>query len=181
MRRFLLLFAVLVMGALPALAQGPKQLAPKDSALYFGEAGLQNILKTLPPAFSKRLFDGGVFNTAFIRLEKPDQPHAHGTWSEVLVVKQGSGVITTGGKIGGTITHNSNVHVAIFTDADRRAENTGPNKDIPGDIAGTTLEGGKDQKVSPGDVIFIPAGLAHRWSAVRQPIVYLDIKFPKAK
>jgi hypothetical protein len=30
-------------------------------------------------------------------------------------------------------------------------------------------------------VILVPAGVAHRWVEVQQPVVYLDIKFPKAE
>jgi hypothetical protein len=51
----------------------------------------------------------------------------------------------------------------------------------PGDLAGTGIEGGHQQKVTAGDVILIPAKVAHRWVQVDQPVVYLDIKFPPSE
>jgi hypothetical protein len=30
-------------------------------------------------------------------------------------------------------------------------------------------------------VILVPAGVAHRWVQIDEPVVYLDIKFPKAE
>ena len=177
--------------AAPAVAQAPK--APKDASLYISAAQFEHIMQSAPVSketgkpgsFSSRLFDGGTFSTAFIRLEKPDQPHAHGIWSEVFVVKQGSGTLTTGGKITGTLSNNSATHGAIFTDTDGKqtqGQAAPPARKVqPGDISGTAIEGGHDQKVSAGDVILIPAGVAHVWSAIDTPVVYLDIKFPKAE
>ena len=52
----------------------------------------------------------------------------------------------------------------------------------PGDAhngSGTAVAGGRTQVVHAGDVIMIPAGVPHHWTKVDQPIVYLDIKFPK--
>jgi len=42
-------------------------------------------------------------------------------------------------------------------------------------------QGGHQQQVGPGDVILIPAGVAHHWLKIDQPVVYLDTKFPKAE
>jgi hypothetical protein len=108
-------------------------------------------------------------------------------WSEIFVIKQGSGTLTTGGKITGTLSNNSATHGAIFTDADGKpkaaqpAPARAPQAGAPGDLAGTDVEGGHDQHVSAGDVILIPAGVAHVFTKVDQPIVYLDIKFPRAE
>jgi mannose-6-phosphate isomerase-like protein (cupin superfamily) len=187
--------------------------APKNESLYYSEAQLQEIMQKSPASFSTRLFTASTYSTAFIRLEKPDVPHAHGTWSEVFIVKSGAGVLETGGTITGVTGTNSATHGAIFTDnqgnsnaqqqaggraggagasaavagaanaaATNAAATTGARRGgAAGDLAGTGIDGGKRQAVKPGDVILIPAGVAHRWLQVDQPVTYLDIKFPKAE
>ena len=186
MRKILILAALLGVTSV-AHAQTPNSnQAPTDRSLYFSDADLQAILKKQPAGFSTRLFNATTFSTAFIRLAKPDVPHAHGEWSEVFVIKEGSGEITTGGKITGITGTNSATHGDLFTDANgekRAAAPTPPpaaRRSAPGDLAGTGIDGGTVQKVGPGDVILVPAGVAHVFTKVDKPIVYLDIKFPKA-
>lgn len=190
--RTMLTFAVLFTGVVFAQAStAPK--APKDQSLYISQSQLEGIMQKAPlsvktgkpGSFSSRLFDGGTFSTAFIRLEEPDQPHAHGIWSEVFVVKEGSGILETGGTITGDVTSGSAVHTGIFVNGQQpQAPPAAPKaakRVIPGDISGTAIEGGKKQRVQAGDVILIPAGVAHTWIQIDQPVVYLDIKFPKAE
>jgi mannose-6-phosphate isomerase-like protein (cupin superfamily) len=177
--------------ALAQSAAPPKP--PTNASLYVSEADLQAIMQKSPSAFSTRLFADKTYSTAFIRLDKPDQAHAHGTWSEVFVVKQGSGILETGGTITGVTGGSSAVHGAIFTDEQGKARpqaTTAPAPETPaaaarraasGDLAGTGIEGGHQQQVKAGDVILIPAGVAHRWLKIDQPVVYLDTKFPKAE
>jgi len=193
--RTALFIALLTGTASVALAQSataPKP--PKDASMYFSDADLQGIMRSIPPSketgkpggFSKRLFADTTYSTAFIRLIEPDQPHAHGTWSEVFVIKEGSGVLETGGSITGVTGHSSATHGALFLDQQGkpRAAAEPPSvarHEAPGDLAGTGIEGGHQQQVGPGDVILIPAGVPHHWLKVDQPVVYLDTKFPKAE
>jgi mannose-6-phosphate isomerase-like protein (cupin superfamily) len=176
-----------------AQAAAPAPPKPRDASLYIGEAELQSIMQKSPSAFSTRLFADTTYSTAFIRLDKPDQPHAHGTWAEVFVVKQGSGILETGGTITGVTGGSSAVHGAIFTDEQGKLRAQGTptpapaaaparaRNGAPGDLAGTAIEGGHQQQVKAGDVILIPAGVAHHWLKIDQPVVYLDTKFPKAE
>jgi mannose-6-phosphate isomerase-like protein (cupin superfamily) len=188
--RTLLTLVVLGITTMTAFGQTPQE--PKDASLYVGQADMEKIMKSVPPAngkpgaFSKRLFAANTNSTAFIRLNAPDQPHAHGAWSEVFVVKEGSGILETGGTITGNITNDSATHKGIFLDQQppaqsEQAKNAAAARAAEGDKAGTDIEGGHKQKVGPGDVILIPAGVAHRWFQVDKPVVYLDIKFPKAE
>jgi mannose-6-phosphate isomerase-like protein (cupin superfamily) len=181
-----------------AFGQAASNKPPKDASVYFGESDLQSIMKSVPTApngkpgaFSKRLWQDSTYSTAFIRLNAPDQPHAHGEWSEVFVVKEGSGVLETGGTITGVTGGSSAVHTDIFVNGPppapktpaeiKAAEAAAARRAATGDKAGTGIEGGHKQKVGPGDVILIPAGVAHRWVQVDTPVVYLDTKFPLAK
>jgi mannose-6-phosphate isomerase-like protein (cupin superfamily) len=156
--------------------------------LYISEAQLRDIMQKSPARFSSRLISDTTHSTAFIRLDKPDVPHAHGRWSEVFVIKEGSGILETNGTITGVTGTNSATHRDMFVDAEGKpvapqAQPAVPatRPPTPGDLAGTAIEGGKQQRVAPGDVILIPAGVPHRWLQIDQPVVYLDIKFPKAE
>jgi mannose-6-phosphate isomerase-like protein (cupin superfamily) len=174
-----------------ASAQAPSNEPPKDKGLYITLDQMEAIKAAIPTdkqgkpgSFSKRLFAASTFSTAFIRLNAPDTPHAHGIWSEVFVVREGSGELETGGTITGVTGNDSATHKDIFVDqtpGQKAAAKAGATRRAAeGDLAGTDIEGGHKQTVKAGDIILIPAGVAHRWSRVDQSVVYLDIKFPKA-
>lgn len=160
--------------------------APTNESLYIGDSQFQAILAKIPGNFSSRMFSATTYSMSFIRLNEPDTPHVHGTWSEVFIVRAGAGVLETGGTVTGVTSHDSATHKSMFVDAQGNPQSPSqnsspPRKSAPGDLAGTGIDGGKRQAVKAGDVILIPAGVAHRWLKVDQPVVYLDIKFPKAE
>lgn len=84
-------------------------------------------------------------------------PVIHDKVSEVYQIIEGSGTLTTGGKI---------------VDAKRRGESGGNG---PG-LAGTAMAGGVDRKVKTGDVIIIPAGTPHKWSSVEEFMLYTVVR-----
>jgi mannose-6-phosphate isomerase-like protein (cupin superfamily) len=179
------------LGALSATAAD----APKGEALYLSDGQFQGIEKKIAPKdgkageFSARMFSATTYSMSFIRLSSPDTPHAHGAWSEVFVVREGSGVLETGGTITGVTGTDSATHQSLFVDAQGEPLRqsaaarpaAAPRPPTPGDQAGTGIDGGHQQAVEAGDVILVPAGVAHRWVQVDRPVVYLDIKFPKAE
>ena len=185
-----------VLGSATFAQTGAPQ-APKTESLRFGDSDLQAIMRGVPAgadgrpgAFSKRLFEASTYSTALIRLNAPDQPHAHGIWSEIFIVKEGSGTIETGGTITGTTGTDSATHRAIFLQDGNRAAPTAAEVEAAraaaarraaqGDKSGTAIMGGREAQVGPGDILLIPAGVAHRWTKVNGSVVYLDVKFPKA-
>jgi len=173
--------------------------APRDKTLYVGSEEMAAIAAGVPAdpsgkpgAFSKRLFQDSTYSTSFIRLTAPDTPHAHGAWSEIFVVREGAGVVETGGTITGVTSSDSATHRGIFlngntpppaqTDEQKKAAAAAAaRRAAQGDKAGTDIVGGTRQAVKAGDIVLVPAGVAHRWVKVDQPIIYLDIKFPKAQ
>ena len=194
MRRALFIAAMTGTASLALAQSATPPKPPKDASMYFSDAELQGIMRSVPPSketgkpggFSKRLFADSTYSTALIRLTEPDQPHAHGTWSEVFVIKEGSGILETGGVITGVTGHSSATHGALFVDQQGVPHAPADpaqaaQRGAPGDLAGTGIEGGQRQAVGPGDLILIPAGVAHRWLQIDQPVVYLDTKFPKAE
>jgi mannose-6-phosphate isomerase-like protein (cupin superfamily) len=203
MRYSILMTAALLGSAACACAFAQRQPAanvPTDADTLVTAKQLQTILKNgpvkdgKPGSLSTQLF-GRVGSCSFIRIVAPDTPHAHGDTSEIYVIESGTASIETGGEMVGPFNANSAVHQSAFVNADGsprapgqqpappanggggpRGEEGGPHNG-----SGTAVAGGRTQVVKAGDVIMIPAGVPHHWVKVDQPIVYLDIKFPKPK
>jgi len=92
--------------------------------------------------------------------------------------------LAPGGTMIGPFTNDSAVHRDLFTNGNQTPSSSPPpttNKAPTGDRAGTAIEGGRIEKLRAGDIVLIPAGVNHMWLAIDKPIVYLDIKFPKAE
>lgn len=164
----------------------PDPRAPTTEDVLITGSQLETILKNVPVSkdtgkpgeVSSKLLDGGTFSVAFIRLNEPDKPHTHAQSSEVYVIREGSATLETGGTMIGPFT-SGGVHHQGSTSASQRPATT--PKAVIGDQAGTAIEGGRTQAVNAGDVVFIPAGVPHTWTKVDRPMVYFDIKFPKAE
>ena len=82
----------------------------------------------------------------------------HDRVTEIYQIVEGSGTLVTGGSLEG----------ATATDLTRL--NAGPSHT-------GTHRGGESRRVGPKDVIIVPAGMPHRFSALDGPIVYLVYRF----
>jgi quercetin dioxygenase-like cupin family protein len=83
----------------------------------------------------------------------------HDYTPETYIILSGEGVLTTGGVI----------------------ENKKPTTDVPNVMNGpggngTAGKGAYSRKVQAGDIIIIPAGVAHGWSQVTDHITYLSVR-----
>lgn len=107
---------------------------------------------------------GGKASVAMLHRVKPEASALiHDFVTETYYIVSGSGTIVTGGTLGG----------AKPTDLTR--VNAGMSQ------TGTRI-GGESRKVKPGDIIVIPAGTPHSFSALDGPISYLVYRFePSAK
>lgn len=107
---------------------------------------------------------GGKASVAMLHRVKPEASaliHDHVT--ETYYILSGSGTIVTGGRLGD----------AKPTDLTR--VNAGMSQ------TGTRI-GGDARRVKPGDIVIIPAGTPHSFSALDGPISYLVYRFePTAK
>lgn len=178
------LFAVVFALGATASAQGPgRPNTPTDEVSIVSASQLQAMLANAPVSketgkpgdVSTQLF-GKVASCSFIRLDEPDLPHVHPV-SEIYVMQQGTATLETGGTLVGPFTNGGVHHQA---GANGGAPQTTAQPTNP-DHAGTAIEGGRSREVKAGDVILIPAGVNHHWTTISQPLVYLDIKFPKAE
>lgn len=84
----------------------------------------------------------------------PGTPLAHAGSSELHYIIDGGGTVVIGGNIV------------------RPAGATG---------AAATIEGGETRHVTKGDVVFVPAGVAHWYKAVDGTITYLEVRFEESK
>lgn len=102
---------------------------------------------------------GGKASVAMLHRVKPEASaliHDHVT--ETYYIVSGSGTIVTGGQLGG-------------------AKPTDLSKYNAGMSQSGTRIGGDARRVKPGDIIIIPAGTPHSFSALGGPISYLVYRF----
>jgi quercetin dioxygenase-like cupin family protein len=86
----------------------------------------------------------------------------HNLVTEVYHVLAGSGILVTGGQLVNPEVREDDASVVV--------EINGPG------VGGDGIEGGVSRRVDEGDVIIIPAGTAHRWSAVFSPVTYTVVR-----
>jgi mannose-6-phosphate isomerase-like protein (cupin superfamily) len=99
-----------------------------------------------------RLIEGGKYNVNIRRLSSPERPLIHQKTADVWVVTEGSGTLVTGGEL------------------------VDPTRSAAGDQSGASIRGGVTRAIKTGDVVFIPAGLAH---GVKETtgVTWLNIRF----
>jgi len=102
---------------------------------------------------------GGKASVAMLHRVKPEASALiHDRVTETYYIVSGSGTIVTGGTLGSPKpTDLSNVNAGM--------SQTG------------TRQGGESRKVKPGDIVIIPAGTPHSFSALDGPISYLVYRF----
>lgn len=171
MKRSIVMLALLLAASPAALAQdapaggrgaaaqpAPPAPPPGSPATYKSSAELQAVLAKAM-AGTTDMVSSAVSNTDQYRVnlvhrQKPAGAIAHPGNTELHYIVEGSGTVVTGGKI-------------------VRA---------PGAANGTaTIEGGETRKVAKGDVIIVPAGSPHWYSAVDGKITYLEVRFVAPK
>jgi mannose-6-phosphate isomerase-like protein (cupin superfamily) len=87
------------------------------------------------------------YRSSIVRRTGPNGAIAHPGNTEMHYILEGAGTVVTGGTV------------------------------VRRDGAPAMIEGGEAHPVVKGDIIIIPAGSAHRYSEVREPITYLEFRF----
>ena len=120
--------------------------APTDKASYFANDDLQNIWKDLEAKqiINKRVLEGGSHSINIRIVKEGDAPLVHATSADVWVMTAGTATAITGGQL---------------VDGKKR-----PNVD---DEAGSSIRGGVERALKPGDVLYIPPGVAHGFKDVK--------------
>jgi mannose-6-phosphate isomerase-like protein (cupin superfamily) len=124
-----------------ANGQGAPAAAPTDKAMYFPNANTQAFWKELEAkqVNNHRVMEGGTFsvNVRTVRSDAPPLVHAKST--DLWIVEAGSATAITGGTL---------------VDAKKQA-NGGD------DTSGSSIQGGTEQALNVGDMIYIPTGVPH--------------------
>ncbi len=132
--------------------------APPPPAPAPGSAGIFRSNADLQAALARSIASGAALTSAsitvtdqyrgsMVRRTEPTGAIAHPGNTEIHYIVEGSGTVVTGG----TIVRREGVPAAI--------------------------EGGEAHRVVKGDIIIIPAGSAHMYSEITEPITYLEWRF----
>ena len=128
--------------------------APTNRAAAFTLAEIEDNIREMDvdQRATIRLLEGGSYNVNIRRLRAPEAALMHPRTTDVYVVKEGSGTLVTGGQM---------------VDADGQ----------PTDAQrGAAIRGGTEQVINPGDLVFIPAGVPHRFRET-DGITWFNIRF----
>jgi mannose-6-phosphate isomerase-like protein (cupin superfamily) len=91
-----------------------------------------------------------------IRRDKDGDTEIHMAFNDIYFVESGHAKITIGGRV------------------------TGNRETAPTEWRGGEISGGTDYPLTPGDVLFIPAGIPHKvLVSPKEPIAYVTVKTPK--
>ncbi len=143
-----------LVGSVSAQTPEKKTLAPAGDAApavsYWEKSKVDE-------AFSKgaTLFDGSDGRNYMVlaaRREKPGQAEVHTKDSDIIYVLEGTATFVTGGQ-------------AVDL------KNTAPDE-----FRGASIQGGDARKISKGDVIIVPHGVAHQFTEVTNPFLYYVVK-----
>jgi hypothetical protein len=138
--------------------------APTDKAAYFSHGDMLTIWKDLETrqVNNHRLL-AGKNHVLYVRIVRTQSPAiVHSAGADVWVCEEGSAVAVTGGKL-------VNPKDPVGKD---------PNS-IFGDTTGTSIEGGTEQAFTPGDILYVPPGVAHTFKDMKGFRAYLirfDVK-----
>ena len=154
-----------------AQAATPAQSSlPQHAATDVTQADFEKTLARAPGAGVMdqqiRVVDIGKYNVAVGVLHRAAKAKhtaiAHAQVTEVYHILQGSGTLVTGG----TIVEP----VAVPADSETHKVLVGPS------TTGPSIRDGHSRTVGPGDVIVIPPGVAHWFSAVDADMNYLVVR-----
>jgi mannose-6-phosphate isomerase-like protein (cupin superfamily) len=167
------IFAFVLLFAIPAIPAGPESSGAvitsndvKDT-IKNAKANPGAVPGTYDVTIRSMNVEGDHVGAAVIRRVQPEDKDAlvHEKVTEIYEITEGSGTVELGGKLVGGKDFGGG---------------SGPSAIGPS-LRGTGIEGGHSQHVGPGDIVIIPAGTPHRFSALDGPITYLCFRVDPSK
>lgn len=160
----MLLFVVTVSGASAQSAATP------TTATDVTHGELMKVLGSMnPDGVSDQqltVVDIGAYNVAVGVLHRSGKARqsaiAHSQVTEIYYVIAGAGTFVTGGTMRDA--------AALPADSSVVTVLVGPS------ATGSGIEGGQHRRIGPGDVIVVPPGVAHWFSAIEQDLDYLVVR-----
>jgi mannose-6-phosphate isomerase-like protein (cupin superfamily) len=105
-------------------------------------------------AFAKGrpLIENAAYKVHASRRDVPGGAELHGLDTDIFHVLEGSATLVTGGQIA-------------------EAKETAPNE-----RRGAAITGGTSQRLTKGDIVIVPKGVAHQFTEVSAPFLYYTVK-----
>jgi mannose-6-phosphate isomerase-like protein (cupin superfamily) len=149
-----------------------------SAAIFVVAADVQATLQKAPASAVSdqaiRMVDlGGLgYNVGISVVSRPKTstqggPVEHDKVTEIYHIIAGSGTLVTGGKLIGGKPRPA--------DAPEVVQLNGPS------VAGTSVQGGDTRRISPGDVVIIPAGVNHWFTNIQESLTYLVVRVDPGK
>jgi quercetin dioxygenase-like cupin family protein len=129
------------------LASQAGQAADEQGVRFISAAQVQKAFEKGQP-----LIETAGYKIHASRREEPGMAEVHVSDTDIIYVLEGSASIETGGRV-----------IAGAT--------TGP-----GEIRGTSIDGGSERRLVKGDVMVVPNGVPHRFTQVDAPFLYYVVK-----
>ena len=124
--------------------------APPTEVVFFDHAKVDDAFaKSLPLLLTTR------YKVQTGRRVMPGQVEVHANDTDIFYVTEGTATLTTGGSA------------------------VDPKTTAPGEVRAEKISGGTKRKLTKGDVIVIPAGIAHQFTEVSGTFLYFVIKVTK--
>ena len=151
-----------------------------SQATFLSAADIAKIIKRVSPTAAidqpLRTIDGGGANVGIFVVHRPQEADQGCTiehdilvndkTTSIFFVLDGAGTIITGGKLAKPTAISAD-------DPDLELLGTGSR--------GSGIEGGKSHRIAKGDVVIIPAGIPHGFSAIEKSITYEVVRIDSGK
>lgn len=172
--RFIIALAI----ATPLLVQAGSR-SVSDVALLTA-ASISQAIKSLPGSAAVdvplRTVDAGIANVGLFVVHRPQEPDQgctieHDTLvndrtTSIFIVLDGAGTLVTGGAL-------TNPRQLSSNDPDLKLVGSGSR--------GNGIQNGHPRRISKGDVVIIPAGVPHGFSAIEKSITYEVVRIDSGK
>ena len=106
------------------------------------------------PAVNFNFFSEPTFNTEMRRLKGTQPVLVHGKRADFMLMREGEGTFTSGGELV-----------------------DGKPGGAEGEMTGTSIRNGVSTVLKPGDVMFIPAGVPHHFSDIKDHVTFIFVRW----
>ncbi|HEY4030053.1 MAG TPA: cupin domain-containing protein [Caulobacteraceae bacterium] len=154
----LVLAAALALSAVPALAQAP---APPAEKTFTSSAEVQQLIAHArqihknEPTIVQPILSLAPYRASLEYRTSTGPAAVHEKEAELFYVIEGSGTLTTGGKL-----------------KDEKRSN-------PTNLSGTGIEGGQSRTVSKGDFLVVPQGSPHQYTDIKGELILMSLHVPR--
>ena len=173
---FISITAIAVLGSI-AFSAAPET---SSQATFLSATDISKVLKGTPPTAATdqplRIVDAGAANVGLFVVHRPQEADqgctiehdtlANDKTTSILFVLEGAGTIVTGGKL-------ANPAPIASDDSDLKLLGTGTR--------GSGIQDGESRRIAAGDVVIIPAGVPHGFSAIEKNITYQVVRIDSGK